>query len=430
MNSVEQESMFELNDQDFFEYLSLNAQRSNNSLPPDGLDKITTIASKEQRAYKLEELYQKVVRNESTVDEYNKLYEQLVTEFQNKVNGTKPAKPEPAIEAPKAEQQPAPVAPAPVAAPAPTGPAPVPAPAPEVPKPEPKKELSDSSKKLIEYFNLEIKRVNTPLDDKEKEKLESIRKEVQRVRTLEEAHRRVDALEIPTQVLKTLREKYKKEIVDEIKVLGLNEKDIMPDDSAIYKQLDEISKKRKTEAPKEVSKTSLADIKPVINIKEEQNKKEEIATESKGLVRESLHDAIAKDEHEKNETEPVDENKMLKEEIEMLKAKIDFLRDEINTIKANKYAAPVGKSKLPKEFVELARYFQLDAKRTKSEINDEELAELRELTRGDNTMIDEIEDIVRMKANDELTIKEYNEKHGEVYNKFKAMLQEKYNEAK
>ena len=208
MNSVESDTMFELNDQDFFEYLSLNAQRSNNSLPPDGLEKITNIASKEQRAYKLEELYQKVVRNESTVDEYNKLYEQLVTEFQNKVSGTKPAEPEPAAEAPKPE-------PAPVVAPAP-------APAPEVPKPEPKKEISDSAKKLIEYFKLEIKRVNTPLDDKEKEKLEGIRKEVQRVRTLEEAHRRVDALEIPTQVLKTLREKYKKEIIDEIKVLGLN----------------------------------------------------------------------------------------------------------------------------------------------------------------------------------------------------------------
>ena len=44
-------------------------------------------------------------------------------------------------------------------------------------------------------------------------------------------------------------------------------------------------------------------------------------------------------------------------------------------------------------------------------------------------MIDEIEDVVRMKANDELSIKEYNEKHDEVYNKFKTLLQEKYKEA-
>ncbi len=414
MNSVEQNSAFELNDQDFFNYLSLNAQRSNNSLPPDGLDKITTIASKEERAYKLEELYQKVLRKESTVDEYNKLYEQLVTEFQNKVSGTKPAEP---------VQTTTPAA-TPAAVPVP---APAPAPAPVAPKPEPKKELSDSSKKLIEYFKLEIKRVKTPLDDKEKEKLETIRKDVQRVRTLEEAHRRVDAFEIPTQVLKTLREKYKKEIVDEIKVLGLNEKDYMPDDSAIYEQLEEISKKKKTEAPKEVSKTSLTDIKPVLNIKEEQAKKEEAS--SAEPVRESLHDVIAKEDHEKKEPAPVDENKQLKEEIEMLKAKIDFLRDEINAIKAGSGATSLGKGKLPKEFVELARYFQLDAKRTKSEINDEELAELRDLTRGDNTMIDEIEDIVRMKANDELSIKEYKEKHDEVYNKYKALLQEKYKEA-
>ena len=62
-------------------------------------------------------------------------------------------------------------------------------------------------------------------------------------------------------------------------------------------------------------------------------------------------------------------------------------------------------------------------------IDDEELAELRDLTRGDNKMIDEIEDVVRMKANDELSIKEYNEKHDEVYNKFKTLLQEKYKEA-
>ncbi len=412
MNSVEQDSAFVLNDQDFFNYLSLNAQRSNNSLPPDGLDKITTIASKEQRAYKLEELYQKVVRKEATVDEYNKLYEQLVTEFQNKVSGTKPAEPAKAPEQAKVET--------------PT-PAPVAAPTPVVPKPEPKKELSDSAKKLIEYFKLEIKRVKTPLDDKEKEKLESIRKEVQRVRTLEEAHRRVDAFEIPTQVLKTLREKYKKEIIDEIKVLGLNEKDYIPDDSAIYEQLEEISKKKKTEAPKEVSKTSLTDIKPVLNIKDEQTNKEESPVAEP--VRENLHDVIAKEDREKKESAPADENKQLKEEIEMLKAKIDFLRDEINAIKANRGLATMEKGKLPKEFVELARYFQLDAKRTKSEIDDEELAELRDLTRGDNKMIDEIEDVVRMKANDELSIKEYNEKHDEVYNKFKALLQEKYKEA-
>ena len=408
MNSVEQDSAFVLNDKDFFDYLSLNAQRSNNSLPPDGLDRITTIASKEQRAYKLEELYQKVLRKESTVDEYNKLYEQLVTEFQNKVSGTKPAEPA-KVETPT---------PAPAAAPAPT---------PVVPKPEPKKELSDSAKKLIEYFKLEIKRVKTPLDDKEKEKLETIRKDVQRVRTLEEAHRRVDAFEIPTQVLKTLREKYKKEIIDEIKVLGLNEKDYIPDDSAIYEQLEEISKKKKTEAPKEVSKTSLTDIKPVLNIKEEQTKKEEPPVAEP--VRENLHDVIAKEDREKKEPAPADENKQLKEEIEMLKAKIDFLRDEINAIKANRGSATMEKGKLPKEFVELARYFQLDAKRTKSEIDDEELAELRDLTRGDNKMIDEIEDVVRMKANDELSIKEYNEKHDEVYNKFKTLLQEKYKEA-
>ena len=381
MNSVEQDSAFVLNDKDFFDYLSLNAQRSNNSLPPDGLDRITTIASKEQRAYKLEELYQKVLRKESTVDEYNKLYEQLVTEFQNKVSGTKPAEPA-KVETPT---------PAPAAAPAP---------APVVPKPEPKKELSDSAKKLIEYFKLEIKRVKTPLDDKEKEKLETIRKDVQRVRTLEEA---------------------------EIKVLGLNEKDYIPDDSAIYEQLEEISKKKKTEAPKEVSKTSLTDIKPVLNIKEEQTKKEEPPVAEP--VRENLHDVIAKEDREKKEPAPADENKQLKEEIEMLKAKIDFLRDEINAIKANRGSATMEKGKLPKEFVELARYFQLDAKRTKSEIDDEELAELRDLTRGDNKMIDEIEDVVRMKANDELSIKEYNEKHDEVYNKFKTLLQEKYKEA-
>ena len=139
MNSVEQDSAFVLNDKDFFDYLSLNAQRSNNSLPPDGLDRITTIASKEQRAYKLEELYQKVLRKESTVDEYNKLYEQLVTEFQNKVSGTKPAEPA-KVETPT---------PAPAAAPAPT---------PVVPKPEPKKELSDSAKKLIEYFKKKKKK--------------------------------------------------------------------------------------------------------------------------------------------------------------------------------------------------------------------------------------------------------------------------------
>jgi hypothetical protein len=427
MIEANQTVKLEKNDQEFFDYLTFVALRSNNALPPDGEEHIKKIVSTEIRANELEDLYTKVINKELATDAYNAVYDKYLKELEASVKN------ESKNESATSETETPTITPVQEIAPVIT-PAPIPTPAPTkaveiVPTPEPKKELSDNSKKIIEYFNLEIKRSNSSLDDKEKEKLENIRKEVQKVRTLEEAHRRVDKREIPTQVLKTIREKYKKEIIDEINTLGLDEKEIMPDDSIIYTKLEEISKK---EAPATVTKSTLSDIKPIVNIKEqnkviEEPKEEKTENVSNEIENNNLHDQIVKSQEIKKEHQiESEENNRLREEIERLKVKIDYLRDEINSLKNSNHSS----DELPVEFVELAKYFQLDLKRSKSEISDDELIELRNLTRGSNKMIDDIEDIVRMKANGELTIKEYNEQHDEVYNKYKKMLEERYKEVK
>ena len=368
---MEEFSKLKKEDQDFYTYLKLNALRSNNTISPSDKKLLEDIASTESRAKELEDLYNKVINKEKKVEDYTTKYDEYKKALEASIKEALAGK----------------------------------------------KELSEKSKNLIEYFKLEIKRVNTPLTEDEKNKVEELRSKIQEVRTLEEAHRRVNKKEIPTQVLKTLREKYKRTIKDEITTAGLNENEIMPDDTAIYRELEVIDKK---EVPKEVTKSSLSNIKQVFDIKKKEEPKDD-----------NLFDAIASNKSKSDEASEIEklkeENESLKEKIDLLKTKIEYLEDQLAEERVGNGSSTDG---IPKEFVELANYFKLDLKRTNNEITDEELEKLRKLTKGDNKMIDEIEDIVRMKANGELSIKEYKEKHFKVYDKYKKMLEKVVKENK
>ena len=385
---MEELSKLKTEDQEFYTYLSLNASRSNNAISPEDNARLLEIASKEPGAKELEELYKKVVEKQATIEDYTSKYEKYKSELEQSVRDSLTKKPE---------------------------------------ETAPKKELSKESKGMIEYFNLEIKRVNTPLTDAEKEKVENLRTSIQKVRTLEAAHNKVNSKQIPTQVLKSLREKYKKTIKDEIQALCLNEKDYLPDDTVIYKELEEIDKK---EVPKEVTKSSLNDIKQVFDIKKKATEEPQEAKKDNDLYDDIASNGSKKEEVTDSSIQRLkDENDILREKIDLYKTKIEFLEEQIAELRSRSNDSQKEEG-IPKAFVELAKYYKLDLKRERNEITDEELEELRNLTRGTNPMIDEIEDVVRMKANGELSIKEYKEKHDEVYNKNKVKLEEVVKEYK
>ena len=407
MNNINDVPNLRQEDKDFYQYLQLNALRSNNTLPPEGLNELVKITLRENRSKNLEDLYQKVIRNEVEVDAYNSIYEDYKTELEQSINDTINGK----------------------------------------------VDISEGSKKLIDYFKLEIKRFSEELTPDDTKKLEELRQNNQKVRTLEEAHKRVNEKQIPPKVLMTIRDKYKDEIKEEIKGLGLKDEDYLPDDSIVYTRLAAI---KKEEAPKEAPKSTLLNIQPVLNIKKEAPKEavqEDVLKEAidekmpsketsddklptKETNDDTLYDEIAIKEKvrkslkkENDNSELLSENKRLREENELLKTKIDFLKEQIRELNRD-IAIQVNREEMPREYIELAKYFKLDLKRARSEISDEEMNDLRELTRGNNPMINEIENIVRMKANGELTIKEYNEEHNRVYQKYKTELEEKYNSTK
>ncbi len=441
MNSVM--NMLSLKDQALIKYLNLNLKRSNSKLDDNEETSMRTYISLDSRAKELEDMYQKVLKKEETVENYNNLYEKIKEELTIAVNE--------ATERSKKIEQTSPV---------------------------------DKKKKLVEYLNLEAKRSAEALTQTEKNRIVQLVNEIEEVKILEEAHNKLNNKEIELSVLKDIREKYKTDIANTVIQNGLNKDEFKVEDRDLYKEGEDVKfsdetqllidyfkleLKRKREGISTKEETSIIRMStqsPKVMALEETHKRLEKGTlpvKVLKLLREKYKKAVVEEITKKNlnpsdyleddsiiyneeggkaketpkpvinnvvekkveepvkpvETAPIkealannDELAKLQEENKNLKARIEELEKELSSRE---------NGELPIKFVELQRYLELDKKRQDNVMTMEERKELRNLTKSNtNDMVDELEDIERMKANGEY---DYNE-----YKKIKEETTTKYNE--
>jgi len=351
--------------------------------------------------------------------------------------------------------------------------------------------LSKDTQDIIDYFKIEVKRVKGDLTQEENDKLKKLGFSSSKVMALEETHKRIDNKKLPLNVLKILRNKYKAEAVAELESKGLNPADYFEDDSVLYSELKEYE--NTPIAPEELAKSMTqkeenapvepAPVEPMTaapdpakpvqeatpseapvenkeTIEDLLNKEDqasapaespvpaetspvetvpepEVETLSTPLqqdpnnieeIGQTAQEALIEDSNSQGVSEVVsvmdsekvkaleEENKKLKELVEKLQNQLD-IKD--------------GLDKLPQEFKELKRYFELDDKRRTNEITKEEIKEIRLLTKDStNPMIEEIESIFRKYVTDEYDSTEFTTKHSAAQDKYRKLLQEEIEKCK
>ncbi len=186
-------------DQSLYKYLNLCVKRGLNSLTEEELNEMNTISSSEPRANELEETYKKVQTQEAGIDEYNTLYEMYKQELKA-AYGDLDAKP--------------------------------------VDK--------DTQMKIVEYLNLEAKRSEGPLTEEENNKINEYLS-IEEVKVLEEAHKKLANKEINVGVLKEIREKYKNNVLENLKALGEDTTAIVIEDKKLYEEKADVKLSRDTQ---------------------------------------------------------------------------------------------------------------------------------------------------------------------------------------
>ena len=279
---------------------------------------------------------------------------------------------------------------------------------------------------LITYFQIEVKRESEQLNAEETKALNHLKSFNPKAMALEETHKRLENKKLPLSVLKVLRDKYKKEVIDAVTAKGLNPDDYLPKDEELYEKLAEYENTPIAEEYKNASSLKETAQEPEPEVVEEKKEepveeiKEETPVEPVSTPEPVAEPTPAPVETPAPQTDSALEE--LKNENEKLKAMIEQLQAKING---------EDDSKLPDNFKELKKYFKLDSKRNDGSITEEEKASLRELTKNStNNMIEEIETTVRKKITGEYTEEEYNKAHEEAYNKYKAELDSEIEKAK
>ena len=322
--------------------------------------------------------------------------------------------------------------------------------------------FSRDTQDIIDYFKIEIKRATEELSDEEKDKLKKMGFSSSKVMALEETHKRIANKKLPLNVLKILRNKYKKEASEEIVSKGLNPDDYFGDDSVLYEGLkeyentpiapEELAKKEEpkveeakpeptpveeptpeptpepqaetpapTEAPVEEKKETIEEL---------LNKEETPAPEPEPAPVEepTPQEALIEDSNSQEVTEVVsamdsDKMKALEEENQKLKDLVAKLQQQLE--------GQDELANLPEEFKELRKYFALDDKRRANNISAEDIKALRLLTKDStNPMIEEIENIVRKFITKEYDEAEFVEKHKKAHTKYRELLEKEIEKCK
>ena len=288
---------------------------------------------------------------------------------------------------------------------------------------------------LITYFQLETKRENEKLTFDEEKTLNHLKTFNSKVMALEETHKRLVNKKLPLSVLKVLRDKYKKEVIDAIEAKGLKPNDYLPNDDELYTKLTEyentpVAEEYKNHAP--VAQPAPVEQPEVVEeIKDETPTTPEVEEEPVEIVNDEPEEI--KTETVSSSVEEVSTPAQVAPQndsaLEQLKAENQKLKAMIEELQVKIYGEI--DSKLPENYRELNKYFKLDAKRNDGSITEDEKSSLRELTKNStNNMIEEIENTVRKKITGEYTEEEYNKAHEEAYNKYKTELDSEIEKAK
>ena len=232
-------------DQSLYTYLNLCAKRSLNNLADEEIRQMNIISSSEPRANEIEETYKKVQTQEAGIDEYNTLCEMYKQELKA-AYGDLDAKP--------------------------------------VDK--------DTQMKIIEYLNLEAKRSEGPLTDEENSKINGYLS-IEEVKVLEEAHKKLANKEMNVGVLKEIREKYKNNVLENLRSLGEDTTNIVIEDKKLYEEKEEVKLSRDTQDIIDYFKIEIKRAKEELTPEENEKLKKLGFSSSQVMALEETHKRIA-----------------------------------------------------------------------------------------------------------------------------------------